>query len=130
MAPELLDELFPLEEELPLAEGLALLLEKCDPEEIEEEELRELGAGVLTPDEEGDEEGDEDGDEDGGDTGLDGKRLRLLSPPFPTILPVPQGILAPLVWTLLEGGTVAPLASAMAKRVVQYVVFEVGSLNW
>jgi len=129
MAPELLDEVFPLEEELPLAEGLALLLEESDLEGIKEEELRELEAGLLTPDEGGDEEGDEDGDEDGG-TELDEKRLMLLLPPSPTTVPVPQGMSAPLGWTLLEGGTVAPLASAMAKRVVQYVVFEVGSLNW
>jgi len=115
MEPELLDVLLPLE--LPLEEGLTLLLDECDPEGVEG-----VGAGVLTPNEEG--------GEDGRGTELDGEELRLLLPPPPTISPLPQGILSPLGWTFSVGGVVAPEASAMAKRVVQYVVFEVGSLNW
>lgn len=122
MAPELWDVVFPLESELPLDEGLTLLLDECDPEGVEAGGLEELGAGVLTP--------NEGGGEDGGGTEPDGEELRLLSPPPPTIFPVPQGILSPLGWTSSVGGVVAPEASAMAKRVVQYVVFEVGSLNW
>jgi len=99
-----------------------LVLDGCDPEGVGVGALGELRAGVLMPNEgEG---------EDRGGTELDGEELRLLLPPPPTICPVPQGMLAPLGWMFSAGGVVAPEASAIAKRVVQYVVFEVGSLNW
>ena len=51
-------------------------------------------------------------------------------PSEPTIEPVPQEILSPFGWVELVGGVVAPDASAIAKRVVQYVLLELGDLNW
>jgi len=44
--------------------------------------------------------------------------------------PVPQGIASPLGWLALGGGTITPVASAMAKRPVQVWVGELGELNW
>jgi hypothetical protein len=45
--------------------------------------------------------------------------------------PVPHGMASPLPgWTALGGGTVAPSAPAMAKRVVQVLVLVRGEENW
>jgi hypothetical protein len=44
--------------------------------------------------------------------------------------PFPQGIGWPSGWLALGGGTVAPVASAMAKRPVQVRLFELGEENW
>jgi hypothetical protein len=47
-----------------------------------------------------------------------------------TRAPVPHGMAAPPGWVVSEGGVVLPLASAIAKRVVQVRFFDAGDVNW
>ena len=47
-----------------------------------------------------------------------------------TSAPVPHGMASPLGCVELAGSVVLPFASAIAKRVVQYVAVELGDVNW